>query len=115
MSLEQIKSGAKSEVIRPTMFAGHYEEEILNELPKCLRVMPHHQNTSGFFITIIEKLAPIEGEEAVEDPKPCEDELPLKIQEKDKDRAFEFVRADTNDPDIQYLTSYFGLKDFPWQ
>jgi 16S rRNA C967 or C1407 C5-methylase (RsmB/RsmF family) len=38
------------------MFDNHYSPEIRKELSKCLRVMPHHQNTSGFFITIIEKL-----------------------------------------------------------
>jgi len=43
--------------VRETMFYNHYEDDIRNELVKCLRVMPHHQNTSGFFITIIEKLA----------------------------------------------------------
>jgi 16S rRNA C967 or C1407 C5-methylase (RsmB/RsmF family) len=47
------------------MFASHYSDEILNEMPKCLRVMPHHQNTSGFFITIIEKLAEFDMESDV--------------------------------------------------
>lgn len=101
--LEAVKSGTKTNVIRKTMFVEHYEDEILAELPKCLRVMPHIQNTSGFFITIIEKLAPIDGEDDIEDPEPFVDDLPLKIQEKNKDRAFEFVRADTNDADIQYI------------
>ena len=44
-------------IIKETMFVGHYSQEILDELPKCVRVMPHHQNTSGFFITVIEKIA----------------------------------------------------------
>tara|TARA_B110000285_G_C15061210_1_gene582485 strand:+ start:1241 stop:1375 length:135 start_codon:yes stop_codon:yes gene_type:complete len=43
------------------MFSSFYKPEIINELPKCLRVMPHHQNTSGFFITIIEKLKELDG------------------------------------------------------
>ena len=45
------------------MFQEHYDGSILAELPKCLRVMPHHQNTSGFFITVIEKVADLEGAE----------------------------------------------------
>lgn len=39
------------------MFAGHYTQEIKAELTKCIRILPHHQDTSGFFITIVEKLA----------------------------------------------------------
>ena len=39
--------------IKESMFTGFYSQEILNELTKCVRVMPHHQNTSGFFITVI--------------------------------------------------------------
>ena len=38
------------------MFANHYDVSILKELTKCLRVFPHDQDTSGFFITIIKKI-----------------------------------------------------------
>lgn len=48
--------------VRETMFCGHYDPSILAELPKCLRVMPHHQNTSGFFITVIEKVEEMDGQ-----------------------------------------------------
>jgi hypothetical protein len=47
------------------MFMSNYDQAILDQLPSCLRVMPHHQNTSGFFITIIEKVDEIEYEERV--------------------------------------------------
>lgn len=33
----------------------NYSPEILAQLTKCLRVFPHDQDTSGFFITIIKK------------------------------------------------------------
>ena len=50
-------------------------------MTKCLRVMPHHQNTSGFFITIIEKLEELDNIELTEkDPKGQEAaKLPLQI------------------------------------
>ena len=48
--------------MRETMFMSNYDQDVLNELPKCLRVMPHKQNTSGFFITIIEKIAELDGD-----------------------------------------------------
>lgn len=45
------------------MFCTNYSEEILAELTKCVRVMPHHQNTSGFFITVIEKIAELDNDQ----------------------------------------------------
>jgi 16S rRNA C967 or C1407 C5-methylase (RsmB/RsmF family) len=43
----------KCRCLKDTMFPNFYDENIRRELTKCLRVMPHDQNTSGFFITII--------------------------------------------------------------
>ena len=59
-------------LIKESMFTGHYSQDILDEMPKCLRVMPHYQNTSGFFITIIEKLEEMDG--ASPDIKQSEEE-----------------------------------------
>lgn len=66
------ESSQKHAQIKPTMFSNHYPAEILAELHKCVRVMPHHQNTSGFFITVIEKIAE------------CADDAPVTLVE---DRA----------------------------
>lgn len=52
-------------LIKETMFENHYSADILSELTKCVRVMPHHQNTSGFFITVIEKIAECDGDKPV--------------------------------------------------
>ena len=46
----------KLRCLKETMFQSHYSLEILAQLPRCLRVLPHDQNTSGFFITIIRKV-----------------------------------------------------------
>ena len=48
--------------IRDTMFMSNYDADILDQMDKCLRVMPHTQNTSGFFITIIEKIEELDGD-----------------------------------------------------
>ena len=37
-----LKLGNHSKLIKETMFTSHYDESILSELKKCLRVMPHH-------------------------------------------------------------------------
>jgi len=84
------------------MFASNYDESVLNELSKCLRVMPHHQNTSGFFITIIQKVEEFDNIELQEkdNKNDGEDDLPLEIQKLAKDKAFQFIRGDDNDADI---------------
>jgi 16S rRNA C967 or C1407 C5-methylase (RsmB/RsmF family) len=46
----------KKRCIKDTMFPAFYDLELRKELSKCLRVFPHDQNTSGFFITIITKI-----------------------------------------------------------
>jgi 16S rRNA C967 or C1407 C5-methylase (RsmB/RsmF family) len=66
-SYNQVPADKKEKPIKETMFANHYDQDILNELPKCLRVFPHDQNTSGFFITIFKKIK--EFDEAVDDSK----------------------------------------------
>lgn len=108
-------------LIRESMFANQYDDSIKAELQsKCLRVMPHHQNTSGFFITIFEKLEAF-GPESVETL--AAEQIPAKdvqkaskgvIQELSADKASEFLRADPDDPDVQYIKAYYGLSDdFP--
>ena len=53
---EDLNDQYKSKNIKETMFMAHYDENILKQLTKCLRVFPHDQDTSGFFITIIKKI-----------------------------------------------------------
>ena len=38
----------------------------------------------------------------------------MTIQEHKNGRQFEFHRVDKCDPDIEYLTAYFGLENFPY-
>ena len=82
------------------MFASSYSPEILQELSKCVRVMPHHQNTSGFFITVIEKLAEADGYKPCVATSQMEEPADLVIQNDPKKRDFNFFRCDKNDPDV---------------
>jgi len=94
------------------MFPGSYDERLRQELSKCLRVMPHHQNTSGFFITIIEKEQEFGGENSAAAPR--EVQRPRVIQELGGGKKLAFQRVDPQDPDIQYIKAYYGLSDdFP--
>lgn len=87
---EQVKQGTHMKIIRETMFASNYDESVLSQLTKCLRVMPHHQNTSGFFITIIQKVEEFDNIELKEkDPKTDgKEDLPLEIQKLTPPKAF---------------------------
>ena len=56
--------------LTPTMFAPTPEEEnIKQQLSRCLRVYPHLQDTGGFFITVLVKKSPL-GAKKVDLPTP---------------------------------------------
>ncbi|XP_051927888.1 RNA cytosine C(5)-methyltransferase NSUN2 [Hippocampus zosterae] len=46
--------------IRPTMFAPTDAEKLAGmHLERCMRILPHHQNTGGFFVAVLLKKAPM--------------------------------------------------------
>uniref|UniRef100_A0A1A7WI01 tRNA (cytosine(34)-C(5))-methyltransferase n=1 Tax=Iconisemion striatum TaxID=60296 RepID=A0A1A7WI01_9TELE len=46
--------------IRPTMFPPKDPEKVTNlHLERCMRILPHHQNTGGFFVAVLVKKAPM--------------------------------------------------------
>ncbi|NXF94579.1 NSUN2 methyltransferase, partial [Eubucco bourcierii] len=46
--------------IRPTMFPVTDEEKLkAMNLERCLRILPHHQNTGGFFVAVLIKKSPM--------------------------------------------------------
>ena len=53
---EEGKHGHK---LDPTMFPGPEDEDL--GLEHCMRYLPHHQDTGGFFVAVLEKVAPLVG------------------------------------------------------
>ncbi|XP_041665044.1 RNA cytosine C(5)-methyltransferase NSUN2 [Cheilinus undulatus] len=46
--------------IRPTMFPPTDPEKLASmHLERCIRILPHHQNTGGFFVAVLLKKAPM--------------------------------------------------------
>lgn len=46
--------------IRPTMFPPKDPEKLASfHLERCMRILPHHQNTGGFFVAVLVKKAPM--------------------------------------------------------
>ena len=66
----------KRRCIKETMFSSFYDEELIKkELTKCLRVFPHDQNTSGFFITIISKTKDFDNNLVIEESQDKQEEV----------------------------------------
>ncbi|XP_054276416.1 tRNA (cytosine(34)-C(5))-methyltransferase-like isoform X2 [Macrosteles quadrilineatus] len=49
-------------MIRPAMFPPKAEDADKYHLDRCMRVLPHHQDTGGFFIAVLVKLSPLPWE-----------------------------------------------------
>lgn len=50
--------------IRPQMFPPSPEDTSKFNLDRCIRILPHQQDTGGFFVAVIEKLRPLPWEAA---------------------------------------------------
>ncbi|XP_023937164.1 tRNA (cytosine(34)-C(5))-methyltransferase [Bicyclus anynana] len=49
-------------VVRPQMFPPKSEDLDKYHLDRCIRILPHHQDTGGFFVAVFEKSAPLPWE-----------------------------------------------------
>ncbi|KAK9736563.1 16S rRNA methyltransferase RsmB/F [Popillia japonica] len=49
--------------IRPQMFPPNPEDKEKYNLHKCIRILPHQQNTGAFFVAVLEKLKPLHSKE----------------------------------------------------
>lgn len=65
-------------VVRPQMFPPQPEDLDKFHLDRCIRILPHHQDTGGFFVAVLEKSAPLpwEKERETEQPQERKEEKP---------------------------------------
>ncbi|XP_063629060.1 tRNA (cytosine(34)-C(5))-methyltransferase [Cydia splendana] len=61
-------------VVRPQMFPPNPEDLDKFHLDRCIRILPHHQDTGGFFVAVLEKSAPLPWEKDRETEQPQEKE-----------------------------------------
>ncbi|CAH2231732.1 jg14312 [Pararge aegeria aegeria] len=66
-------------VVRPQMFPPKSEDLDKFHLDRCIRILPHHQDTGGFFVAVFEKTAPLPWEKDQTKPEATE---PLEEKEK---------------------------------
>ena len=106
--------------IKETMFCEDFKALAEEEhIDRCVRVLPHDQNTGGFFVAILRKVGELGAKKTVEEKKelspPKEDVKALgKPGEKEvKMRVAQFERVDVKDPETEFIKIFFGLDNFP--
>ncbi|KAI5641301.1 16S rRNA methyltransferase rsmB/F domain-containing protein [Phthorimaea operculella] len=67
-------------VVRPQMFPPQSEDLEKYQLEKCIRILPHHQDTGGFFVAVLEKTALLPWE------KPDEVTEGTAVEKKEEDK-----------------------------
>lgn len=53
---EALEANAGHKLLRPGHFPPALDSGVSLALPKCIRILPHHNDTSGFFIAVFEKI-----------------------------------------------------------
>ncbi len=56
-SIEEVEKTSYTNLFRPGMFPPELSVAKEMGLEKCIRILPHYQNTGGFFITVLRKIA----------------------------------------------------------
>ncbi|XP_050356075.1 tRNA (cytosine(34)-C(5))-methyltransferase [Nymphalis io] len=105
-------------VVRPQMFPPKPEDAERYHLDKCIRILPHHQDTGGFFVAVFEKTAQLPWEKEPKSSKPeKEAETEKKEPPKKKRRMggyredpFVFFSGDTEDV-FPSIKEFYDLDD----
>lgn len=56
-------------IIRPPMFAPPADDPLRDQLPKCIRILPHQQDTGAFFVAVLVKRKEMPWTERNQGPK----------------------------------------------
>uniref|UniRef100_A0A8C8I0T8 tRNA (cytosine(34)-C(5))-methyltransferase n=1 Tax=Oncorhynchus tshawytscha TaxID=74940 RepID=A0A8C8I0T8_ONCTS len=121
--------------IRPTMFPPTDTEKLANmKLERCMRILPHHQNTGGFFVAVLVKKAPmpwnrrfpkvythvharergVGGNSVYSDSVLCSRPPPNKKMKRHGFKEDPFVFLTEDDPVFPPIESFYDLSpDFP--
>jgi len=113
--------------IKETMF--YEDEKELEEfnIERCIRILPHDQNTNGFFMAIFKKNDELsetktdkltEVKEVEDEAKKTENKEMVDIVKEEEKvpmliKVGQFTRIDPKDPESEYIRVFFGLDSFP--
>lgn len=70
-----VEADAVHKLIRPCNFPPPQDSAVSLALPKCVRILPHHNDTSGFFVAVLEKVGDMKAANSVT-IKPGEEQMP---------------------------------------
>ncbi|XP_053718423.1 RNA cytosine C(5)-methyltransferase NSUN2 [Synchiropus splendidus] len=103
--------------IRPTMFPPTDPEKLANmHLERCMRILPHHQNTGGFFVAVLVKKAAMPWNKRF--PKLKKEvsgsEVPTEDGEEEVDAMSSDTTAKVCGPPPPKKMKLFGYKEDPF-
>lgn len=105
-------------VIRPQMFPPNPEDLDKYHLDRCIRILPHHQDTGGFFVAVLEKTAPLPWEKTSEDQStesaestPRKREPPQKKRRLGRYREDPFVFFAEDEDVFPSIKEFYDLKE----
>uniref|UniRef100_A0A915EQ75 tRNA (cytosine(34)-C(5))-methyltransferase n=1 Tax=Ditylenchus dipsaci TaxID=166011 RepID=A0A915EQ75_9BILA len=109
-SHEDVPNNAKSFYV-PSMFPPTKEEAAEMHLERSFRILPHAQNSGGFFVAVIRKVAPLSEELNVDQPFRKTAQKKRKTFRED---PFVFL-GDTKKEFTELMATHYGLDDaFPF-
>ncbi|CAG5049812.1 unnamed protein product [Parnassius apollo] len=108
-------------VVRPQMFPPKPEDLDKYNLEKCIRILPHHQDTGGFFVAVFEKTSQLLWEKAEEEKMGTNETAEVSKEEKKeppkkkrrmggyREDPFVFFSGDSEDV-FPSIKEYYDLK-----
>ncbi|XP_054721042.1 RNA cytosine-C(5)-methyltransferase NSUN2-like [Uloborus diversus] len=100
--------------IRPHMFPPDPEVVKEMQLNRCIRILPHHQDTGGFFVAVIQKKDKLPWERSIDEIEECLNRSP--ILKKRKVRGYKedpFVFLDDTEDMLPTIKDFYNLENFP--
>ncbi|XP_050573392.1 tRNA (cytosine(34)-C(5))-methyltransferase [Bombus affinis] len=77
--------------VRPKMFPPKPEDATKFHFERCMRILPHHQDTGGFFVAVLEKVnhlpwerASHKSDEVIQNTKSEDDDIELSLEQEQK-------------------------------
>lgn len=77
--------------VRPKMFPPKPEDATKFHFERCMRILPHHQDTGGFFVAVLEKVnhlpwerASHKSDEVIQNTKSEDDDIELNLEQEQK-------------------------------
>ena len=131
-SVDQVKPEFVN-LYRPYMFPPELSVAKELKLERCIRVLPHHQNTGGFFIAVIRKLEPSvknidldknfisttnDEEKPAEDTKPEEHTRVMKappakrVKQSFEENPFQFMDSVDDKGELNGIRDWSKIKEF---